>query len=262
MSIKSQLKRIYYKKYGKETNDLIHELASSHENSHFMREYMLSNYPRVRKDAKIVRKYTNKNSTILDIGASPPLLTALLKQTGRDHLTVIDPYASKFLNYLHINNIQYFDNDLLEGDINSIGEYDFVCLCEVIEHLPSDIPEIIQRITLHVRIGGILFLTTPNLRSISGFLALLLNGSSLASKPTEGLVEQYRKKNELGYYGHLREYTAREVVDICESVGLQHVKTILQPDYRLHPRSKVAGIFETLIPPLRLMAKYLFRRVE
>jgi hypothetical protein len=104
--------------------------------------------------------------------------------------------------------------------------------------------------------------TTPNLRSISGLVSLLWYQSGLASKPGESVRAQYEKASaKFGYYGHLREFTPREVVKLVESFGMTHVTSEFLANYQKGGRLiNACCLLERFLPNYRLCGKYLFKR--
>jgi hypothetical protein len=93
----------------------------------------------------------------------------------------------------------------------------------VFEHLRSPLVPIteIERI---LRPGGVLLLSTPNLRSFRGIVNLVLRGKGWAVGADPSV--EHRKPEEIGHMGHVREYTAVEVGGVLKSFGLQPEKVI------------------------------------
>lgn len=85
--------------------------------------------------------------------------------------------------------------------------FDILILTEVLEHLMSDDNLIMENAHKLVRPGGILFITVPNAAALRHRLMLLLG------------VNIHWSKNDIlhgafGGYGHLREYTVKEIVGL------------------------------------------------
>ncbi|MCC6145154.1 MAG: methyltransferase domain-containing protein, partial [Candidatus Hydrogenedentes bacterium] len=158
--------------------------------------------------------------------------------------------------------VHHIDTDLIQDTRLLPDPCDLVCLCEVIEHLTGDLVPVFARLSRWVAPDGYLYVTTPNLRSISGLAGLVRHGSGLASKCHETVRQQYeRAEGEGGYFGHVREYTAKEVVDFICSFGFGHVASA----YQFHPRAetldrKLIQAMERMLPPWRLFGKHLFRK--
>ena len=93
--------------------------------------------------------------------------------------------------------------------------------------------------------GGILLLSTPNLRSFRGVRNLLVHNQGHAA--AAGVYEQYEKLRTIGHMGHVREYTTREVSDFVTRIGFR-VDTII---FRGGHGKGVVGVAERLVPSLR-----------
>jgi SAM-dependent methyltransferase len=245
-------------------NSLIEDiLQGCHGNHDWYRSYMSGNWPRIHADFTFICQTIPKSSRILDIGAVPPLLAALLVEHGYSDITVADPNASAFAPYFKKRGIQYLDLDLLNQCDPSLTQgFNLVCFNEVIEHLSGNLLSAVGRVSDCVAPNGHLLVTTPNIRSLSGFVAIFLLGSGLASKPYETVRAQYERSTaKYGYYGHLREFTPREVITLIESFGFKNIAVRYQPSYlQLSRFTKLIALLEWLLPYHRLFGKYLFQR--
>lgn len=218
---------------------------------------------RVEADFEFLKRRVPTPQRVLDVGAIPPMLIGLMAHDGLKNLSVMDPHANRFEAFFTRHGIQYAEGDLLAGNTPSQPTpFDLVCMCEVLEHLPGDVVHTLEQVNQWVEPGGYLYLTTPNLRSISGAIGLFWRGSGLASKSKEPVRNQFaRAQGGYGYFGHIREYTEKEVRNLVEGMGYEHVAT----EFQVHPRAetidaRIIQLLETLMPPLRLFGKYLFRK--
>ena len=238
--------------------------ASAATNNDWFRGYMWGNLPRISADAEFITSIVPKEYSILDVGAVPPLLLKLLHDKGYRDLHTCDPHVETFDNFFRAANICYHNLDIIrDPEDMPKRKYDCVVLCEVIEHLGGNLLTALKTVTDVVDNEGYFYVTTPNLRSISGLFSLLRYQSGLASKPRETVRQQFeRAGSECGYFGHLREYTPKEVIDLIESLGFKLVKKKMQTRYYSKTRCDKIGIsLENLFPNWRLFAKYLFKKV-
>jgi len=246
------------------THEVIEDiLAGCEDNVDGHRRYLTRTCWRVEGDFAFLRKAVPHPGSVLDIGAAPPLLAGLLAHGGLDRLAVIDPKVGVFAPFFEKHGIQFFEGDVLSADrVVLPAQYELVCFCEVLEHLAGDILSTLETIAQWVAPGGYLYVTTPNLRSISGAVAVFVRGSGLASKSREPVRNQYtRARGAYGYFGHVREYTPKEVRDLIEGLGFHHVESRFQVHPRAEtPGAKVIQILETAFPRLRLFGKYLFQK--
>ena len=241
-------------------------LNSTDENREWYTEYMKHNAPRIAADANFIIKHTDKNSKVLDVGGVPPLFLEYLLRGDFKDLSIADPHPEPFSQYFESEDIHYHKaNVLADLPENMKEQFDVVCMNEVVEHLAGNLLSAINNVSSCVKPGGMLMITTPNLRSIWGFLSIFGTGSGLASKPLDTVREQFeRDGSEFGYFGHVREYTPKEIIDLIESFGYKLYKSEFQVDYRtpnkplLRLVSHAIHFFEYICPPSRLFGKYLF----
>lgn len=226
--------------------------------------YMTGNAPRIVADAHFISRQISKSKKILDIGAIPPLFTELLRRNGFQFCSVADPNPEPFAEYFRTTGVKSYKIDLLKGVPDEfISRYDVVCLNEVIEHLGGNLLLAIQSAKDCIKPGGYLMITTPNLRSVCGLVALVFKSSGLASKPNDNVRAQYdRASAQFGYYGHIREYTKREVVDLFTSFGFKLHAYEFQANYIHFGRfTKFTTALERMLPEWRLFGKYLFQKI-
>lgn len=241
-------------------DDILDGCETEYEQYH---RYLTRTCWRVEADFAFLKKTVPNPANVLDVGAIPPMLIGLMAHDGMKHLSVMDPHANRFEAFFKRHGIAYVEGDLLAGNTpEQPTPFELVCLCEVLEHLPGDIVYTLEQVSNWVKPGGYLYLTTPNLRSVSGAVGLFWRGSGLASKSREPIRKQFaRAKGGYGYFGHIREYTEKEVRNLVEGMGYDHVAT----SFQVHPRAetfdaRVIQILETMLPPFRLFGKYLFRK--
>lgn len=227
------------------------------------RDYLRCNSPRIVADANFVAKHVPTSAAVLDIGAIPPLLVALLHRLGYANCTVADPFPDNYRRFFDDAGIRALKGDLLNQALaGQESAFDLVCLNEVVEHLAGNLLPAVGNALACVKPGGLLMVTTPNQRSFSGFASLLFHHSGLASKPFDGVRAQFdRSSSAYGYFGHVREYTKTEVIALFASFGCDLVACEMQPNY-LHKKGVMgyARRLEQLFPRWALFGKYLFRK--
>lgn len=241
-------------------DDILDGCETEHDRYH---GYLNRTSWRVEADYAFLKRAVPSPRRTLDVGAIPPMLIGFMAHDGAKNLSVMDPHANRFESFFQRHGIEFAEGDLLAGNTPTQPEpFDLVCLCEVLEHLPGDIVRTLDQVSQWVEPGGYLYLTTPNLRSVSGAVGLFLRGSGLASKSREPIRKQFaRAQGGYGYFGHIREYTEKEVRNLVEGMGYEHVAT----EFQVHPRAetfdaRIIQALETLLPPFRLFGKYLFRK--
>lgn len=248
----------------KEVESAITSLLAGCSSPETYERYLTRTNWRVQGDYAVLRQHFPEPCDMIDFGAVPPLLGALLSARGWSDITVADPKVALFEDYCLKNGINTIPFDLLrDNERRTDRQFGLVCCCEVLEHLTGNILQAIQRFTDCVCIGGYLYVTTPNLRSISGLRALW-HGSGLASKYKQSVRDQYaRAEGEEGFYGHVREYTDREIVKLISSYNFSHVVS----HYQFHPRTstfedRLVQQLERQVIAWRLFGKHLFKKIK
>ncbi|MEO6820159.1 MAG: class I SAM-dependent methyltransferase, partial [Ginsengibacter sp.] len=122
--------------------------------------------------------------------------------------------------------------------------FDAIILNEVFEHLNTNLIDVITDIKRILKMGGKLFISTPNLKSMVGIKNFLLHGKAYSC--CGELYEEYNKVAKYGHMGHVREYTPREVILFLNKMGFSVEKLIHRGKYPLKYR-----IFEILSPGLK-----------
>jgi len=121
--------------------------------------HMLSNDISIQNHASYIAKIAKPNSRILDFGSGTGELVSTLSNKGFD-----------------VDGIEYSKNAIIEAnhkygiklkssidDLDRSGEgYDVILVVEVIEHL-CDPVKLMSSLITHLKPGGIIYLTTPNL---------------------------------------------------------------------------------------------------
>lgn len=198
-------------------------------------------------DHKLVESLQPAGS-ILEVGAAPCHMTALLSLSGRTVVGVdLDPSRVDGL-------IQQLGLKVLPCDIErqalpfADGEFGCVMLCETFEHLRIDPAFVLSEIHRVTAPGGCLLLTTPNVYSLPS-LARFLLGRSVADPASE-----FGKLRGLGHMGHVREYSAAEVSRFLHKSGF----SVQSVDYRYHAIG--GGLRHRLLQLAYRVAPRRFRR--
>ena len=191
---------------------------------------------RIETDLSIVQRAMPKGR-LLDVGATPPFLMSILSGAGREVLGVdVDP--SRFGSAIESRGL-----DVRRCDIER-------------EPLPfEDGSFTMSELARVLSAGGRLMVTTPNMRSARGIVSLVARGRSAFLCPD--VFAEYEKLRTIGHMGHVREYTARDVTDLCARVGLSRVSTI----YRRSARSSASErLLCTIVPTMRPYVTIIFER--
>lgn len=218
--------------------------------------YCEQHYQRLARDLEIVRAHVRPKARVLEYGAIPLLMTGALAASDFD-VRAIDIRPERFAAAIDALGLEVIRCDVETDSLPfARGEFDAVLFNEIFEHLRID-PIFTLREALRVlKPGGVLLLSTPNLRSFRGLRNLILHNRGYAV--SAGVYEQYAKLETLGHMGHVREYTTDEVVDFLGRIGFRVEKVI----YRGGHGRGVVGLAERLLPSLRPFFSVVARKIE
>lgn len=174
--------------------------------SHYGKEDVDLFYGDWRRRAELLCDINNlfpKGATVLDAGSSPGFTSLALKLLGFEVLA-LDINPAPYKDLLQKQGVYTIKADLENGSIPLKNQYvDCVVFTEVLEHLhPYRIPYVLSEINRVLKLGGGLYLTTPNVASI-GKRVKLLFGLQPAGKM------------------HIKEFTAKEVISMLNRQGFK-----------------------------------------
>jgi SAM-dependent methyltransferase len=122
--------------------------------------------------AKMVRKYCERDWSILELGAYAGAMIARLRDLGYHQLTAAD-----LDNHLHTNNVPHVQCDFNTEFSAKFNERQFKCLVasEVIEHL-NDPRAFLRQCSNLLSNNGIIIISTPNIGFFEGRIKFFLRG--------------------------------------------------------------------------------------
>lgn len=211
--------------------------------------YVNSNLIRFRETLAWIPPAPCPDARLLELGASPYLLTLLLKRyTGyrievsgedlpdRDQITEIvkrnqqtgDEYTFQVQNF-NVETDQYPYED---------HAFDLVLCCELIEHLVLDPTHMLVEIHRVLKPGGRLLITTPNVLVLRHINSLVLKHKNI-----------YGPYSGYGVYGrHNREWTLDELVQLTEGCGFVVERADIRDTY---PHKGYTAWLKRFFPHLR-----------
>jgi len=200
---------------------------------------------RLAADLHIVERHVESGARILEYGAIPLVMTAALRSLEYK-VSAVDIKPERFAM-----TITDFALDVTKCDVETEAvpfateTFDVVLFSELFEHLRINPVFTLRGVHRVLKPGGLLLLSTPNLRSLRGIRNLVFRNQGHAV--SEGVYRQYEKLEALGHMGHVREYTTREVSDFLTQVGFSIDTVIFRGGYG----RGVVGIAERVAPSLR-----------
>lgn len=216
------------------------------------KKYVLGHTERLALDLDLVRKYARSGDALLDIGSVPPLLLGALKQLGYK-VQGVDIAPDRFMRSLSTLSIPVtrcnIETERLPFPDHS---FDLVTFNEIFEHLRIDLIFTLSEILRVTKHNGILLLSTPNLKSLSGIINFIARSKACSCQ--EGIFDEYLKLSTLGHMGHVREYTPREVSEFLGRIGWHVQKLIFRGRYSGYVRNCITSVLVQMKPFVTVVA--------
>lgn len=209
-------------------------------------DYALYHADRLALDMEWIRSKVKGGQRILEVGATPYFLTLAMKSAGLSVIAVdkLSEYSRKIIEETNLGVIDC-DIETMPLPIES-NSFDHVIFNEVFEHLRIDPIHTLREIYRVIKPDGRLWLSTPNLGSLKGITNLLFKNEAWAVVGG-GVYEQYASLEKMGFVGHVREYTSREVSDFLKNIGFK-VENVIYRDIYKNP---IANVIGQLVPRMR-----------
>ena len=116
---------------------------------------------------RLVRRYCPEGSLVLDLGASPFILSCALRRMGY-RVIAYDYNPEQYMGITKACGIEVVKCDLERDSLNMYGAADCIVFTEVLEHLnPYYVGHTLTEMNKALRHGGRSILTTPNITSLS-----------------------------------------------------------------------------------------------
>jgi len=181
---------------------------------------------RLNKTLEIVPK----KGKLLEIGSYPFIITKELIKRGYE-VSGIDMNQTKQSVGVHHCNIEI---DFLPFKDKT---FDIILMMEVIEHLGIDPINAIKESRRVLKDDGIFVITTPNILRLQNLKSIMFKGKQLAT------LRSLTQKEELGYIGHIREYTKKELKEILAYCGFKNFKSCMYEGSSYKPTKIIVSLF-------------------
>ena len=216
--------------------------------------YLRQHRMRFASELDLVDRCLAPGSQILDVGAAPFAITAALADRGF-RLVAVDIDPNRFAGPVEDLGLEVhacdIEREALPFESDSL---DAVLFNELFEHLRIDPIHTLSEVYRVLKPGGLLLLSTPNLRSFRGLKNLLLRDQAFAV--SGGVYRQFEKLRTLGHMGHVREYTATEATEFLQQIGF----TVEELVYRGGYGRGLGGLAERFAPAFRPFFSAVARR--
>jgi len=216
--------------------------------------YLADHRARLALDLDIIGRAVPKGRRVVEFGSVPPVLTAALVRCGYE-VTGCDIAPERYASAIRSAGL-----DVVKCNIETErlpfadASFDAAIFNELFEHLRINPIFTLTELLRVLKPGGILTLSTPNLKSLGGITNFMF--ADRAFSCCAGIYAEYRKLDELGHMGHVREYTPTEVVEFLQTIGFDVMAIMYRGEY--------AGIFRRtlirLVPRLSPFVSYMAKK--
>jgi SAM-dependent methyltransferase len=201
---------------------------------------------RIWLDLKLCEEYLEQYRTILDVGSVPPFLIGALKRLNFP-VVGVDIAPERFSSCAEKLNLKIHKCDIETQRLPFPDKtFDGVIVNEVFEHLRINLLFTMGEVYRVMRPGGLLMLSTPNLYSFRGISNFLLHQRAFAVAWSP--YAEFRKLQQLGHMGHVREYTPVEVEELMVQCGFIKRQIIFRGKSHRRLDRLVTAIFPQLQP--------------
>lgn len=148
---------------------------------------------------------------ILDIGTTP--FTLFIKEANPNYEVCTVDITGHLMTRCKAKYVELKVCNLATQPIPfDDNHFDIVIFTEVLEHLPAPAADIFCEISRVLRTGGKLIFSTPNFATLVNRVKLLVGISPMAP-PGRG----FKRGQVLHGFGHVREYTMKEILSLLYS---------------------------------------------
>lgn len=181
-------------------------------------DYYRDHQKRVILTLNLLRKHIDDNVlSVANIGFSD-VDHLILNMMGRRKVSFIVP--EEFRPYIKANGAEYVFADIIDGINSEIREkFDLVIFTEVLEHIFAPDKDVMRNVFSLLRPGGIICFSLPNIATFANRIKLLIGKNVFWSKESQ-------VNGVFGGYGHIREYTLKEAVDLMRDFRIIKIRGI------------------------------------
>lgn len=215
------------------------------------KEYVHFHKDRIAFDLDLVRRHGGATARIIEFGALPLLLTAPLAQLGYP-LVSVDLRPERFSHAIAALGLDVVKCDIEHESLPfPDNSFDVAVFNELFEHLRIDPIFTMREVKRVLKPGGILLLSSPNLRSLAGIANFLLKNRCYSCEADP--YEEFSKLGRFGHMGHVREYTTTEISGFLTAIGFEMREIVRRGTFGIG----WADLFCRIASPLRPFASYV-----
>ena len=216
--------------------------------------YVTNHRTRIAHDLDIIRQQVPLQNSILECGSIPLLLTAALEKCGYD-VTGCDIAPERYASTIRSAGINVIKCNFEVERLPFADEtFDAAVFNELFEHLRINPIFTLSEVLRVMKSGATLTLSSPNLKSLGGMRNYWLK--SKAYSCSAEIYAEYKKLEDLGHMGHVREYTPTEIIEFLQTIGFEVTGVIFRGEYP----GPAARTLLRLIPSLSPFVTYIAKK--
>ena len=206
-----------YKLIKKASEDILNKYAKKNSDN-WIFDYISETRNKVfARDFDLIEKYVTKGWTVVDIGSAPFVIPLAFHTKWYKSIAIdINPWRFVEAEKLPFHTIKHNADTHDEKMPIEEESVDLVIFTEIFEHLRGNLIKSMEDVYRILKKGGVLFLGTPNLRSIKGIMNFLFRWVCYSA--SESLFHEWSKIEKIGHMWHVREYTEHEIVTFLERI--------------------------------------------
>jgi SAM-dependent methyltransferase len=216
--------------------------------------YVANHRMRIAHDLDIIRRQVPLDHTVLEFGSIPLLLTTALEKCGYD-VTGCDIAPERYSSAIESVAIDVIKcNVEIERLPFADASFDAAIFNELFEHLRINPIFTLSEVLRVLKPNRTLTLSSPNLKSFGGMVNYWLKNKAYSCSAE--IYSEYKKLDDLGHMGHVREYTATEIIEFLQTIGFEVTGVIFRGEY---PR-RLTRTLTRLIPRLSPFVSYMAKK--
>jgi SAM-dependent methyltransferase len=216
--------------------------------------YAANHRLRIAHDLDIITRQFPVTDTILEFGSIPLLLTGALARYGY-RVTGCDIAPERYSSTIRSSGLNVVKCNIETERLPfADASFDAAIFNELFEHLRINPIHTLRELLRVIKPNGTVTLSTPNLKSLGGMRNFLFADKAYSCSPD--IYAEYKKLEDVGHMGHVREYTPTEVVEFLQRIGFEVTTIVFRGEYEsLLPRTLIK-----LVPRLSPFVSYMARK--
>jgi 2-polyprenyl-3-methyl-5-hydroxy-6-metoxy-1,4-benzoquinol methylase len=188
----------------------------------------------------------------LEFGSIPLLLTAALTKCGYQ-VTGCDIAPERYASVIKSADMNVIKCNIETESLPFAADsFDVAIFNEIFEHLRINPIFTLSEVFRVLKPNGTLTLSTPNLKSLEGIRNYLIRDRAFSC--SGNMYAEYRKIEDIGHMGHVREYTPTEVIEFLQAIGFEVTQVIFRGRYFGIPKRTLISLIPRLCPFVSYMA--------